>query len=54
VCDDIAAQIRRRLALKQRGKPVGVFILAGPPGTGKTYLPNASRPNCNARCFILT
>lgn len=38
VCDDIAAQIRRRLALKQRGKPVGVFILAGPPGTGKTYL----------------
>ena len=38
VCDDIAAQIRRRLALKQRDKPVGVFILAGPPGTGKTYL----------------
>jgi ATP-dependent Clp protease ATP-binding subunit ClpA len=38
VCDDMAAQIRRRLALKQRGKPVGVFILAGPPGTGKTYL----------------
>ncbi len=38
VCDDVAAQIRRRLALKQRGKPVGVFMLAGPPGTGKTYL----------------
>jgi ATP-dependent Clp protease ATP-binding subunit ClpA len=38
VCDDIAAQIRRRLALKQRGRPVGVFMLAGPPGTGKTYL----------------
>ncbi len=38
ICDDIAAQIRRRLALKQRGKPVGVFMLAGPPGTGKTYL----------------
>jgi ATP-dependent Clp protease ATP-binding subunit ClpA len=38
VCDDIAAQIRRRLALKQRDKPVGVFMLAGPPGTGKTYL----------------
>lgn len=38
VCEDVAAQIRRRLALKQRGKPVGVFMLAGPPGTGKTYL----------------
>lgn len=38
VCDEISVQIRRRLALKQRGKPVGVFMLAGPPGTGKTYL----------------
>jgi ATP-dependent Clp protease ATP-binding subunit ClpA len=34
----LAAQIRRRLALAQRGKPVGIFLLAGPPGTGKTYL----------------
>ncbi|RDU96110.1 ATP-dependent Clp protease ATP-binding subunit [Trinickia dinghuensis] len=38
VCDDLAAQIRRRLALRQRNKPIGVFMLAGPPGTGKTYL----------------
>jgi ATP-dependent Clp protease ATP-binding subunit ClpA len=38
VCEDMASQIRRRLALMQRAKPVGVFMLAGPPGTGKTYL----------------
>jgi ATP-dependent Clp protease ATP-binding subunit ClpA len=38
VCEDMASQIRRRLALTQRAKPVGVFMLAGPPGTGKTYL----------------
>ena len=38
VCDDISAQIRRRLALTKRGKPVGIFLFAGPPGTGKTYL----------------
>jgi ATP-dependent Clp protease ATP-binding subunit ClpA len=38
VCDDIAAQIRRRSALNRRGRPVGVFLFAGPPGSGKTYL----------------
>src|SRR4051812_19276420 len=38
VCQDLAQQVRRRLALMQRSKPVGVFLFAGPPGTGKTYL----------------
>lgn len=38
VCEDISQQLRRRLALHVRGKPVGIFLLAGPPGTGKTYL----------------
>ena len=38
VCHELAAQIRRRLALEHRGKPIGVFLFAGPPGSGKTYL----------------
>lgn len=38
VCEDLAMQIRRRSALQHRGKPIGVFLFAGPPGTGKTYL----------------
>ena len=38
VCKDVARQINQRLALERRGKPVGVFLFAGPPGTGKTYL----------------
>jgi len=38
ICEELAAQIRRRLALQQRGKPIGVFLFAGPPGAGKTYL----------------
>ena len=37
VADEVAAQIRRRLVMKQRDKPVGVFCFAGPPGVGKTY-----------------
>jgi ATP-dependent Clp protease ATP-binding subunit ClpA len=38
VCDDIAAQIRWRSAMSRRTKPIGVFLFAGAPGTGKTYL----------------
>lgn len=38
VCDDVPRQINQRMALEQRGKPLGVFLFAGPPGTGKTYL----------------
>jgi ATP-dependent Clp protease ATP-binding subunit ClpA len=33
---DIAQTIRRRLAMIERNTPVGVFLLAGPPGTGKS------------------
>ncbi len=38
VCEDAAKQINRRMALEQSGRPVGIFLFAGPPGTGKTYL----------------
>ena len=38
ICDDVAVHIRRRLAKTSREKPVAVFLFAGPPGVGKTYL----------------
>ena len=38
ICMDVAAQIRRRLAMEHRHRPIGVFLFAGPPGAGKTYL----------------
>ena len=37
VADEVAAQIRRRMAARRVGKPVAVFCFAGPPGVGKTY-----------------
>lgn len=38
VVDDVAVQLRRRLAANRIDKPVAVFCLAGPPGVGKTWL----------------
>ena len=38
VCRDLSLQLRRRLALTLRSKPIGIFLFAGPPGTGKTWL----------------
>lgn len=37
VCRDVATQVRTRFAKTKRSKPVGVFMLAGPPATGKTW-----------------
>jgi ATP-dependent Clp protease ATP-binding subunit ClpA len=34
---EIVSQIETRFAKTKRSKPVGVFLLAGPPGTGKTH-----------------
>lgn len=38
VIDQIARQLRRRLAAKRPNKPIAVFCLAGAPGVGKTHL----------------
>ena len=38
VIDQIAAQIRRRIAARREDKPVAVLCFAGPPGVGKTEL----------------
>jgi ATP-dependent Clp protease ATP-binding subunit ClpA len=38
VIDQIAVQLRRRLAAKRKDKPLAVFCFAGAPGVGKTHL----------------
>jgi ATP-dependent Clp protease ATP-binding subunit ClpA len=38
VIDEIAAQLRRRIAAKRKDKPLAVLCFAGPPGVGKTHL----------------
>lgn len=38
VIDQIAAQLRRRIAAKRKDKPLAVFCFAGAPGVGKTHL----------------
>ncbi len=37
-CEEIAQQLHLRVGLAARGRPLGVFLLAGPPGSGKTLL----------------
>lgn len=38
VIDQIALQLRRRVAARRPEKPIAVFCFAGPPGVGKTEL----------------
>jgi hypothetical protein len=38
VSDEIARTLRIRLAQSKRTQPLAKFLLAGPPGTGKTFL----------------
>ena len=38
VIDQIATQVRRRVAARRPDKPIAVFCFAGPPGVGKTEL----------------
>lgn len=41
VIDQIAAQLRRRVAAKRKDKPLAVFCFAGAPGVGKSHLAKA-------------
>jgi len=38
VIEQVAMQLRRRLAAKRKDKPLAVFCFAGAPGVGKTHL----------------
>jgi ATP-dependent Clp protease ATP-binding subunit ClpA len=38
VIEQVAVQLRRRLAAKRKDKPLAVFCFAGAPGVGKTHL----------------
>ena len=37
VCDDVAHAVQQRAQKTERGKPLGVFMLVGPPACGKTW-----------------
>jgi ATP-dependent Clp protease ATP-binding subunit ClpA len=37
ICDEIARAIRRSVAQEKNECPIGIFLLAGTPGTGKTF-----------------
>lgn len=38
VCKEVAAGLGVGMAQEKRKKPLGTFLFAGPPGTGKTYM----------------
>lgn len=38
ICDEVATGLGVGMAQQKRKKPMGTFLFAGPPGTGKTYM----------------
>ena len=37
ICDDLAKAVRRGIAQEKNIRPIGIFLFAGKPGTGKTF-----------------
>ncbi|UMM64391.1 hypothetical protein DM15PD_14050 [Aristophania vespae] len=53
VCEDIAQQLKLRLALKKRTGPIGVFLFLGPTGTGKNLLAQQVAHQIERPCFFI-
>ncbi|MDF7674172.1 hypothetical protein PT277_02065 [Acetobacteraceae bacterium ESL0709] len=53
VCEDIAQQVKLRLATRKKSRPVALFLFLGPAGTGKKFLARQIALQLGRPCFFL-